>query len=394
MQILNTSSRQDVAMTQSQPNTFARVGMSHVTRRLGQPYETRMAKLDGVHINTSSQPNANPHFGTLTTLMCVAAVAEEMSDHFGKPVQITFDQLENAPDRKVQGLKTRIVKGQEIEYQISLQDSILSSGTSLVQENMKTFKSLFDFFEQETGVPFRVRSYHECQADPLFRTSLLKVLNDIEHFGPIVSPSGEAIRLRFPCPTCKWVDKGSVYTRVIEQAEDEILFEAFCPDHGEHQARLAVDSDDFFDTNTPLRDIAKVPGLIEAARQDKLMPMMIDGRDWSGRWDRCVHVPGVSRLGYDASELPARVYSPVVTDTLGAKLSKSLYVGSMYSEMPRGFADFNDFMEVYGESGLQTLWEHVREWSRDPAYMDRDSYTITYFMLLLGGKLGPANIMG
>ena len=118
------------------------------------------------------------------------------------------------------------------------------------------------------------------------------------------------------------------------------------------------------------------------------------GLSWSGRWDRCVHLLGVSALGLQMEELPARIYTPTVTDMLGAKLSKSLYVGDMYTQMPKGFADFNDFMEEYGEDGLNTLWQHIRQWPKDPAYMDRDSYTITYFMLLLNGKLDNANIMG
>lgn len=381
-------------MSLNPPNTFARVGMSHVTDRLGQPYEPRMMHLDGVHINTSSQPNASPHFGTLTTLMSVAAIAEELAGHFGKPVRITFDQLENAPDRRVNGLRKRMVAGEELVYQIGLADATLEKGISLVEANMKTFRWLFEFFRQETGIEFIIRSYEECQQDPAFRRSLLRMFAQPDVFGPIIAPTNEVMRLRFPCPVCRWVDKESVHTRIVRQTSDEIIFEALCPDHGPHQARLAEDSGDYFDTNTPLRDIAKVPGLIEAGRRDRLMPLMIDGRDWSGRWDRCIHIPGVTRLGYNAWDLPARIYPPTVTDMLGAKLSKSMYVGSMYSQMPPGFADFSDFMAVYGEKGLRTLWEHVRLWAKDPAYMDRDSYTIMYFVLLLKGELSVAKIMG
>ena len=375
-------------------NVFARVGMSHVTKHLGDPYAQMMSGLKGIRINTSSQPNANPHFGTLVTLMCVAAIAQELSSYFGKPAYITFDMLENAPDRKKQGIRRRNVDGKEIDFQISLADSIMDDGKSLAEHNMITFLQLFDFLEKRTGIVFEVRSYRKCQSDKFFRESLLKIFNHLDVFEPIIAPSGESIRLRFPCPECKLVDKGSVNTRIIFQNESEIIFEAFCPDHGHHQATLTVDSGDYFDTNTPLRDVAKVPGLIECGRQDMMMPLMIDGRDWSGRWDRCIHLPGVAHLGYHAWDLPARIYTPVVTDLLGAKLSKSLYVGNLYEHMPRGFADLSDFMLVYGKDGLERLWNHVRQWASDPAYMDRDSYTILYFALLLADKLERANIMG
>lgn len=375
-------------------NSFARVGMSHVTEHLGDPWVQRMEGLDGIRINTSSQPNSNPHFGTLTTMMCVAATGEELSGFYDKPVMITFDQLENAPDRKDKGIISREVNGQKTEYQISLKDSIDENGVSQAEKNMKIFRFLFGLLEEQTGISFDIRTYQECQADPEFRRSLLKIFNEAEKFKPIVAPADNTIRIRFPCPDCHWVDKGSVNTHIIEQSEEEIIFDALCPDHGHHQSVLSVDSEDFFDTNTPLRDIAKVPGLVRAGQLDNLMPLMIDGRDWSGRWDRCVHLLGTSALGVNTENLPARIYTPVVTDMLGAKLSKSLYVGDMYAQMPKGFADFSHFMQEYGRVGLNTLWEHVRQWPKDPAYIDRDSYTITYFMLLLSGKLDNANIMG
>src|SRR6266567_687799 len=110
-------------------NVFARVGMSHVTKHLGEPYAAQLAHLNGIHINTSSQPNGNPHFGTLTTLMCVAAIASELQDYFRKPVRITFDMLENAPDRKLKGIQRRPVNNQEVEFQISLADSHMEDGT-------------------------------------------------------------------------------------------------------------------------------------------------------------------------------------------------------------------------------------------------------------------------
>lgn len=366
--------------------------MSHVTGHIGEPYISRMRELDGICINTSSQPNANPHFGTLTTLMCVAAVAKELEEYFNKPVSIEFDMLENAPDRKVQGIRRHRIENTDIDFQISLADSYVE-GVPLVETNMRTFRKLFDFFKEKTGISIKVRSYNECQADPMFRSSLLKIFNNPELFGPIISPADGIMRLRFPCPICKWIDKGSVNTSIIYKDEHEISFRAYCPKHGFHDAVLSIDSSDYFDTNTPLRDVAKVPGLIKKGKADNTMPLMIDGRDWSGRWDRCIHIPGVCHLGYHPSELPARIYTPVVTDLLGAKLSKSLYVGNLYEHIPRGFADFDDFMLVYGEEGLEKLWNHIFQWAKDPAYMDRDSYSILYFSLLLENKLQTARIM-
>lgn len=377
----------------SESNVFARVGMSHLTRNIGDPYRIRMDGLRGIEVNTSSQPNSDPHFGTLTTLMCTAAVAAELREYFGKPVELTFDQLENAPDRALNAICKRLVDGAEVEYYIGLGDSIGPSGESVCESNMKSFYQIFDFIERVSGVRFKVRTYHSCQAQESFRRALLKILGDQAGFESMVG-SGEGARIRFPCPVCKWTEKTTKFLRVIHRSNDEMLFESRCPDHGLHTARLSATSSDYFDTNTVLRDIAKAASLIEAGRVGRTMPLMVDGRDWTGRWDRCVHIPGLAYLGFHAKDLPARIYAPTVTDSLGAKLSKSLYVGPLSGNLPDGFASFKSFMAKFGEGGLSTLWSHIREWASDSAYMDRESYSVRYFELLLSGRLARATIRG
>lgn len=374
-------------------NKFARVGISHVTSHIAQHMIPKVKGKDFIHINTSSQPNSNPHFGTMTTMMTVFAIAEELKNYFGIPVKITFDQLENAPDRSSQGLKKVLVDGEEIEYQISLRDSIDKDGKSLVDKNMLAFKDLFSFLQEQTKIPLTIRSYEECQASPFFRRALIDMFNNQEIFTPIVAPDEKHMRLRFPCPCCKWVDKASIHTHVRKVSKDAVAFSAFCPEHGQHTALLTETSKDFFDTNTPLRDVAKGAALISESKKENSLAVMVDGRDWSGRWNNLIFSEGITRLGHPFHELPFRFFSPIITDRLGAKLSKSLYVGQdTYNYLPDGFMNYESFLNTYGKKGLVKLWNHVRSWAKDPAYLDRDTYSIDYFRLLLDGKLPRSNI--
>lgn len=369
-------------------NKFARVGISHISRHIAQHIIPKMSGRDSIHVNTSAQPNSNPHFGTVTTMMTVFAIAAELKAFFKVPVKVTFDQLENAPDRSQNGLKRAYARGKEVEYQISLADAKDDEGQSLCDRNMRVFRKLFDYLATQTGISYEVRSYRQCQSLPSFRRALLTMFKQADVFTPIVSPSGEQIRLRFPCPVCSWVDKGSVHTSIVAEYDDSIVFRAYCPEHGEHDSVLNVSGSDFFDTNTPLRDVAKGASLIEESRIENSLPVMVDGRDWSGRWNNLVFSEGITRLGYGFHELPVRFFTPVVTDRLGAKLSKSLYVGQdTYEYMPKGFMNYEEFMSSYGNVGLETLWQHIRLWAQDPAYLDRDGYSVDYFRLLLEGNL-------
>jgi hypothetical protein len=77
------------------------VGIVHITKDIGQLVEPFIDGKSCIHINTSAQPNSHPHLGTVTTLMTAFAIGEHLGKYFSLPVKLTFDQLENAPGKKV-----------------------------------------------------------------------------------------------------------------------------------------------------------------------------------------------------------------------------------------------------------------------------------------------------
>lgn len=353
------------------------VGIAHIANRVHQLIAPHLGCKQGIHINTSAQPNSHPHLGTVTTLMTAFAIGEYLGRYFGLPVRLTFDQLENAPGER------RIENG--IEYQKSLGDLIGVGGVSLADQHMESFRWVFDGLSQRTGIPHQICRYRDFQAKLAFRRNLLKILKRQEEFAPFLAPAAQTIRFRFPCPDCGWVDKSSETVRVVKLSEDCAVLKSHCFQHGEHQMLLSETSADFIDTNTPLRDVAKGCTLIEEGRENNELMVMCDGGDWGGVWNMQIFCNGVTRLGYAYSELPFRFFAPIITDWSGAKFSKSLYVRSnAYEHLPKGLINLQEFLETYGNPGFEKLWQEVRSWPEEPKKLFRN-YSIDYFRLVLGG---------
>ncbi len=54
-----------------------------------------------VIINTSSQPNSQPHIGTIITLMLSFALSKKIKEEKLIASEVQFDQLENSPIEKL-----------------------------------------------------------------------------------------------------------------------------------------------------------------------------------------------------------------------------------------------------------------------------------------------------
>lgn len=353
---------------------FPEVGITHIAEDLAEIVEPKLSGRTFLEINTSAQPNSKPHLGTVTTIMSAFAVSQHLQDRLCVPVRLTFDALENAPGEQVTVDK--------ITYQKSLKDCKVN-GVSLAETYMTSFHQLFKYLHERTTIQFLVRSYDEYQRLSSFRKPLLEMTRRSTEFGPILAPHEKRIRIRFPCPECKYVDKGSVSTEVIELNENMAMLKADCFSHGEHRIVLREDNSDFVDTNTPLREVAKGYNMAIEARKDKSLPIMIDGSDWSGVWLSRVAYEGITRLGISYDETAIRFFTPTITDWSGAKFSKSLYVKTnAYRFLPKSLLDFSAFIQEYEQRGLDMLWKEVQTWATEPKRFFRN-YSVDYFEMLL-----------
>ena len=106
-------------------------------------------------LNTSSQPNSIPHLGTLTTLMSVFAIAEELKRVYKLNVLVQFDEIECSPKEFIE------VEGHK--YVKSISDMFVESNISISDINMNYYYEILNFLKQESGINYQVRTYQEFQ---------------------------------------------------------------------------------------------------------------------------------------------------------------------------------------------------------------------------------------
>lgn len=379
----------DDHMSSSDGNVMARAGLAHVSPNPFTALGERVSRRSAGRITITAQPNADPHFGTMVMIFLGFAVAAGFQKEFGKPVELIFDQLENAPHRKGGAIPKRWINGEKAEFAQGIGSVIAENGAPLIEQLMMPYNELLQFASSRCGVAFQVRSYREVQSTRAFRAALVEILDRQEEFIPVLEPQRRVIGLRIPCPKCGLVEKGGRFAFVERSSEGSYKLTGRCPDHGETQAVLSVGSTDYVDTNTPIRDVARGAMLIASAKQHNEACVMVDGRDWAGRWNDSVFLTGLSLLGFGIQDVPIRFYVPTITDRFGAKLSKSLYLKNYQGDfLPEGFQGYQSFLRTFGLDGLETLWAHIDAWTRDAAYLDRDSFTVDYIDAVLRGKIG------
>lgn len=355
------------------------VGIVHNISDIRDLIEPHLTGMSSIVVNTSAQPNSHPHLGTITTMMTAFAVAKHLSQ-IGLPVTLEFDALENAPAEKV------TIDG--VEYQRSLDrvPSKIGKGT-LADDHLASFRHIFGYIGDIAGVSHRIQLYREFQAGIHFRTNLLRILNRLQEFEPVLSPAEKRVRVRFPCPTCGFSDKPSMTVQTVELTQSHAVIESMCHEHGRHAIMITADSGDYVDTNTPLRSVLK-QAIFAENKRNGVFTVMVDGGDWAGTWASAIEILGATMLGYQGSELPVRLYAPVILDWSGAKFSKSMYLHSgAYAHIPEELINYEAFRRTYGERGLDILWEEVSDWVQDPRKLFRN-YTLDYMDLVLKSERG------
>lgn len=303
--------------------------------------------------------------------MTAFALAKHFSSYFSLPAKVKFEELENSPGQK------KLFEG--ILYTKSLKD-VEEKGVSLSEKYMTSFRELFDFLDARSGVHYRIRSFEGFQANPLVRKSLLHIINRKRSFSPVLSPSEDGLRIRFPCPRCHLVDKEAVTTKWSKVAEDKVVLSQTCPIHGEHSLEITPNNKTYFDTNAPITDVLQGVLYMEEDKRDQSLSIMVDGNDWSGTWVLNIFCEGLSLLGYKYSEMPLHFYAPLIEDWSGAKFSKTVHVETnTYNYLPKGLTNLSEFLKTFGQTGLEALWVEVLEWAQNPEKMFRN-YSIDYIL--------------
>ena len=353
------------------------VVIAHINKSMENYFRWRVENKSEIQIHYSSQPNGHPHLGTMTSLMTAFTLGEFLQETFDIPAWILFEQLANAPGYRIEK--------DGITYQLMLCDTPLENSTKL-EVYIDSFKELMNWLHDKTGVEYKIMSYRDFQEIPFVRGSILEIMNRSEEFLPLLNPSEDKLRIRFPCKKCKFMDEDAKTLEIKELKEDYAKLSMKCFEHGEYEIEITPKNKEFVDFNTPIRNAIKERFFVEEAKKANALNLMVDGSDWVGMGELMNHVLGLWG-GYGAKDLPTRIFTPLIEDWSGAKFSKSVYVKEgTYDYLPPYLKTYPELLECYGEEGLEVLLEEMREWSRNPKKLFRN-YTIEYFDVLFKEKI-------
>ena len=350
------------------------IGIAHITNDISDLIKYKLNNQTKIIINTSAQPNSSPHLGTITTIMCSFALAKHLKETLNIETEVLFDELENSP------AETFEIEGNL--YYKDLKHTLSENGEDLATIYMKRFKKILDKISRLSEINYNIRNYNEFQKNIFVRNSVIRIVNDKEFFTKLMFPSSNDLHVRSICPYCYLGKKKIEYLNESHNTNSVELIEE-CPYHGKYNTIIEKNNNSYIDINTQFRDLTKGISFIEEDRLNNTLTIMLDGGDWGGIWAQRIHTEGMVHLGY--REFPIRLFAPIILDWSGAKFSKSLYLKSdAYKNINQAFINYDNFIKVYGEEGLEKLWEEVFSWIKEPKKFFRD-YSVDYFEAIFEG---------
>lgn len=354
---------------------FAPTGIAHLTHTNTDLVRAAAYGRSRLRVTTAAQLNGYPHLGTVTTIMAVFALTARLAQDLALPATIVFDALENAP------AEHRTINGHH--YTRNVQD-LIAAGELDYTERSSGFRRLLAWASARSTVPWQERPYVTYQEQAPVRACLHTIAHRQDEFAPLLAPTDGRIRIRPRCPHCRLMDKDAHHLS-ITTGDGTVLLDSACPTHGPYRETIPVHgTTGWYDANTPVRSVQKV-ALLSAERDlYDACSISIDGPDWGGAWFAHVIAPALTLLGVPVREWPVSIFTPMVLDRTGGKLSKSLYVkyGTEYADLPPAFLDLDALLDTYGEDALEALWQEATRWADDPRRLHR-SYTVDHLAALI-----------
>lgn len=347
---------------------YAPVGIAHLTGDNVDLLRSAALGRSRLRITTAAQINGKPHFGTVAAVLAVFALAEHASAVLDKPAEVVFDALDNAPAVTVP------ISGET--YTRSVADLVRAGGLEH-SERFDGFTRLLEYAADRAGVPYTVRPYAEYQRLAPVRECLHTIAGHLEEFRPIVAPADGVVRIRPRCPHCRLVEKSARSLKITAVPGGDVLLASKCPLHGKYIETITQAGAGWYDANTPVRSVLK--GFLLAAERDlyDACTVSVDGADWGGAWHAHVLAPGLATLGVPPSNWPVSVFTPLIVDASGGKLSKTLYVQhGAYADLPELMLNL-DVLLATDEGILDRVWDEVSGWVREPRRLHR-SYSVEF----------------
>lgn len=347
---------------------FAPVGIAHLTADNADLVRAAAAGRSRIRVTTAAQLNGVPHLGTVVTMLTVFAFARHAADVLALPASIIFDALENAPAEQV------TIDGDTYTRNVG---DLIDSGDLDRAERTGGFERLLAWASDRSGLPYEFRPYGTYQGLRPVRECLHMIASHQDDFAPIVAPRDGVIRIRPRCPECRLMQK-SAADLTITALSGAVRLHSRCPRHGRYIETVHIDGGGWYDANTPVRSIQK--GCLLAAERDlyDACSVSVDGADWGGSWHANILAPALAQLHIPPRDWPVSVFTPLITDHTGGKLSKTLYVArGTYADLPEAFLNLDILLSQHGDQVLDVIWAEVVRWAAEPRRIHR-GYTIDY----------------
>ncbi|MBI4981385.1 hypothetical protein HZC30_07585 [Candidatus Woesearchaeota archaeon] len=307
--------------------------------------------------------------GTLVSGMCAHALAKHLSEYYKIPARVVFTGLEN------EGGIVKTVNG--IKYSRMLCDH-QPDGLKRFQEFVDSFRQMFTSVSGLSLIPTETNFYTDLQTKPLARSTLLNIIEKTDSILLLLNPLRKQIGVRFKCPECKYIDKHYRTQELLEFIlKEKAIFRNECFEHGGYTRVLTPYNDEFFDVNGMVRNVIKEVVISSESETEGIYPVIVKGRDWVPT--AIMVSEALELLGYSYEKRLQRMFTPLVLDWSGAKLSKSCSAEDKKEHAP--FLSYPDLMSYYGVDGIEKLWVEVLSWTKDTRKFYRD-YTTDFFTLL------------
>ena len=354
---------------------FAPVGIAHLTDDNTDLLRAAARGRQHLRVTTAAQLNGTPHIGTVVTVLSVFALTAHAADVLDLPATVIFDALDNAPAENLEidgDIYTRTV------------GDLIDTGHLDRAERVSGFERLLDWAAHRSGLRYEFRPYSVYQSLRPVRECLHTIASRIEEFRPIVAPADGIVRIRPRCPECRLMEKSARHL-TITAGDGTVHLDSRCPEHGRYRETIDITrTDGWYDANTPVRSIQKGALLSAERHAYDACSVSIDGADWGGAWHAHVLAPALATLGIPAAEWPVSIFTPLVLDRSGGKLSKSLYVryGASYADLPEAFLNLDILLDQHGDTALDALWTEITRWATEPRRLHR-AYTVDHLSDLI-----------
>ena len=317
---------------------------------------------DNIVISIGAQPNSSPHFGTLIVFSTAFSLAKKMKENNPNlNVKVLFEVVDTAP--------SETIEINSVKYQRSLKN------TGKINNNFNDYMEILEYFKIRDNVDYLIRFQSEFNKQPYIYPIVKKLIENQEEISKILDPKYKNLRVRVACPCCGLTDKNSSTIKF----ENETIY-SVCPIHGEYKTDIRNESDKL-EYNTPVRNLVRAIayGMHNNDENQNYQIMRITGSDYAGFYQEELLYKPAALLGFPVNELPSILYTPLVLDWSGAKLSKSLYVKEgAYSDLPSYLINYEYLKSSKGVEALDVIHNITDNWIEKPYLLFRN-YSIYYF---------------